>query len=37
MPKERKQCCMNCNGQGRLVVIPNGFNTIREGDLDGRK
>lgn len=33
MPKETKHTCINCNGQGKLVVIPNGFNTIREGEM----
>lgn len=33
MPKETKHTCLNCNGQGKLVVIPNGFNTIRESEI----
>jgi len=28
-----KHCCMNCNGQGKLVIIPNGFNSIRESEI----
>jgi len=31
--KSKKYDCGICNGRGRLVIIPDGFNTIRESEI----